>query len=61
MTVIAMVMTGVSIFLIGTILGNHFAKVPKNKIKINCGNKEICRCMDEEYRNFLNYDGSEQA
>ncbi len=61
MTVIAIVMTGVSFFLIGTMLGNHYAKAPLNKSKKDCTNKEICRFMDEEYRNFLNYDGSEQA
>ena len=60
MTVIAIVMTGVSFFLIGTILGNHHAKTTVSSKK-SCKKREVCSFLDEQYQNFINYDGSEQA
>lgn len=59
MLTFSLVMTGVAFFLLGIILGNIYSgkKVPKSAPKHSANRMSV----SAEFRDFLNYDGSEQA
>lgn len=59
MLTVALVMTGFAFFLLGIILGNIYSgkKGPKTAPRHSANKMSVMA----EYRDFLNYDGSEQA
>lgn len=59
MLTVCLVMTGFAFFLLGIILGNIFGgnKVPKNSPK----HQKNSMSVSTEYKDFFDYDGSEQA
>ncbi len=59
MLIICLVMTGLAFFLLGIILGNIYSgkKGPKTTPRHSANKMSVLA----EYRDFLNYDGSEQA
>ena len=59
MLIVSLVMTGFAFFLLGIILGNLYSgkKGPKVSPKHSANKMSVMA----EYRDFLNYDGSEQA
>ena len=60
MTVITVISVAVASFLSGFMLGNfNFPKGQKERA-VNTANISADGLLDEEYRNFLSYDGTEQ-
>lgn len=59
MITICLCMTGLAFFLLGIILGNIYSekRVPKTAPKHSANKMSITA----DYRDFFNYDGSEQA
>lgn len=59
MLTVALVMTGLAFFLLGIILGNIYSgkKATKRAPKHSANKMSV----SAEYRDFFNYDGSEQA
>ncbi len=59
MLIVALIMTGFAFFLLGIILGNIYSgkKGPKIAPKHSANKMSV----SAEYRDFFNYDGSEQA
>ena len=59
MLTFSLVMTGVAFFLLGIILGNIYSgkRVTKSVPKHSANRMSV----SAEFRDFLNYDGSEQA
>lgn len=59
MTVYAIILTAITGFLLGFMTGAN----PKRKIKKETPRKQISSSFltEEEYANFLSYDGSEQV
>lgn len=59
MLTVTLVMTGFAFFLLGIILGNIYSsKKPHKAPPKHMANR---MSVSAEYRDFLNYDGSEQA
>ncbi len=54
---------GVAAFMLGFTLGIFYGSPPKGSLKesVKPPDAEALRKLNEEYRNFLSYDGSEQT
>lgn len=54
---------GVVAFMFGFALGIFYGNPPKGNLKerVSTPDAETLRRLNEEYRNFLSYDGSEQT
>ena len=59
MLTICLIMTGLAFFLLGIILGNVYSG--KKRLKVSPKHSANKMRVLAEYRDFLNYDGSEQA
>lgn len=63
MSIALALMCGVAAFLVGFALGILYGNPPKGAPQraVNVPDTETLRRLNEEYRNFLSYDGSEQT
>ena len=63
MTALAIIMTGLAALFAGFICGNMYAATTRRTRcqTVKKGNHSAVDYLSNDYKNFLNYDGSEQA